>query len=416
LSEEEASVNRRLVAIAKEINAVSGRPDALDRICDSTRAALGCEWSLILLKDPVRGTFRVAGGVSPDADTLREISALELVPGTFPLLDRILSNELVDIPQPALAGPTTASFMYRWHMRYLLATKLTRSGQVIGILVAGGGEVVREISQRVRQLFRGIAPHVAIALNNVLLVADLRRADQLKSEFLSTMSHELRTPLNVILGYTELLSDDAFGRLLAEQRDTIARVHASALSLLELINTTLDVNRIEAGRLPVELAQVDLGAFFHEMHDTLESLPRSPGVALRWEVAVDGARVRTDASKLKIIIKNLLGNALKFTEEGEVSVRASYDAHGGRLHVTTADTGRGIAPDDVAHIFDMFRQVGNGHDLGGVGLGLYIVKRFVEQLAGEVTVNSTLGAGSTFTVSIPAAVLPADAPARQHAA
>lgn len=410
-------MNRTLVAIAKEINAVLGRADALDRICDSTRAALGCDWSLILLNDEPLGTFRVAGAVSPHADALAEVTAFQFTPESFPLIGLILGDDLVEIAQPAAADPVTAGFMQRWHTRYVLATKLTRSGQVIGILAAGGSDVVNAVSARVRQLFRGIAPHAAIALNNVRLVNDLRRADQLKSEFLSAMSHELRTPLNVILGYTELLGDSAFGPLLDEQRDTIGRVHTSARSLLELINATLDVSRLEAGRLPVQLADVSLRELFDDMHDELTRLPHAPEVILRWSgTAVDGMRVRTDATKLKIIVKNLVGNALKFTPSGEVSVHASYAAHSAQLHLSVADTGAGIAADDLAHIFDMFRQVGNGRDRGGVGLGLYIVKRFVEQLQGEIGVASTPGAGTTFTVVIPAAAVAGESPLEQRAA
>ena len=416
LSEEEAAVNRKLVAIAKEINAVLERPDALDRICESTRAALGCDWSLILLRDETDGTFRVAGAVSPHTEALREVTSFEFTPASFPLIGRILGNELVEIPQPPAADPITAGFMHRWHTRYLLATKLTRSGQVVGILAVGGDDAVDTISLRVRQLFRGIAPHATIALNNVRLVADLRRADQLKSEFLSTMSHELRTPLNVILGYTELLDDNAFGPLLNEQRDTVGRVYQSARSLLDLIDATLDVNRIEAGRLPVQLADVSLRALFDDMHHEFQHLPHAAAVILRWDVVVDGARVRTDASKLKIVVKNLVGNALKFTKSGEVTVRARYDLRSAHLHLSVADTGVGIAASDLAHIFDMFRQVGDGHDQGGVGLGLYIVKRFVEQLEGKVDVASTRGTGSTFSIAIPAVAVASESPLQQRAA
>jgi signal transduction histidine kinase len=179
----------------------------------------------------------------------------------------------------------------------------------------------------------------------------------------------------------------------------------------------LDVSRIEAGRLPVQLDDVSLHTLFDDVQDELKRLPHAPDVILRWYVAaLEGMHVRTDASKLKIIIKNLVGNALKFTELGEVSVRAGYDVRTARLHLWVTDTGTGIAADDLAHIFDMFRQVGNGRDLGGVGLGLYIVKRFVDQLEGEVTVTSTPGEGSTFRVAIPALAGAPESTLEQHAA
>jgi signal transduction histidine kinase len=182
------------------------------------------------------------------------------------------------------------------------------------------------------------------------------------------------------------------------------------------LHATLDVNRIEAGRLPVQLAEVSLRALFDDMVHELQQLPHAPDVILRWDVRVDGARVRTDVSKLKIIVKNLVGNALKFTESGDVAVQARYDPHTTQLHLSVADTGVGIAADDLAHIFDMFRQVGDGHDQGGVGLGLYIVKRFVEQLDGTINVASAQGTGSTFSVAIPTAAVASESPLQQRAA
>ena len=166
----------------------------------------------------------------------------------------------------------------------------------------------------------------------------------------------------------------------------------------------------------MQLSEVSLHTLFDDMSDELRQLRHGPGVVLRWDVIVDDRRVRTDASKLKIIMKNLVGNALKFTASGEVAVQANYDIRAARLHLSVADTGAGISAEDLTHVFDMFRQAGNGRHLGGVGLGLYIVKRFVEQLEGEVSAASTPGQGSIFTISVPAVTV-AQAPAvQQHAA
>jgi signal transduction histidine kinase len=414
LSEDEAAVNRTLVAAAREINAVLGQADALDRVCASTRAALRCDWSWVLLTSE-GSTFRYGGGVSRNADALRELSAIEFDTFSFPLLTRILAEEHVEIPSLAAADPMTAHFMERWGTQHMLATRLTRSGQVVGILAAGGRETVEAIPLRRRLLFRGIAQHAAIAVSNVRLVSDLRAADQLKSEFLSTMSHELRTPLNVIIGYSELLAEDAFGPLSGDQRDTVGRVLNSARSLLELINATLDVNRIEAGRTPVQLSEVGLHDLVEDICRDAQQLPCKPDVQLRWDIGVNGERIRTDPGKLKIVAKNLIGNALKFTEKGYVCGRIAYDADIGHVMFSVVDTGRGIHRDDLGHIFDMFRQAGNGDQQGGVGLGLYIVKRFVEQLGGHVSVVSRPGHGSTFTVTVPVSRVERQA-VEQHAA
>ena len=402
-SEEEAAINRTLVHIAREINASLDPRSVLDRIAASTRAALRCDWSVILLWDERRNAFRVAGGAGDHPEAYREVSAFEFSPATFPLMEHILSDEYLEIPDRSATDAVSAGFLQRWYTNYLQSGTLMCSGSVVGILAAGGRHAGGAFSQRTRQLFRGIAQHAAIALNNVRLVADLRHADRLKSEFVSAMSHELRTPLNVIMGYTDLLMAEDFGPLHGEQQDILGRVHESACTLLELVNETLDVSRLDAGRSPVLLREVSIRAFMEEVERETSLLPRKPEVDLRWDLRLGYDRVRTDPNKLKIILKNLIGNALKFTDAGHVAVRVHYDRRTGALQLQVAVTGSGIPGDDLPHIFDMFRQGGNGPDHGGVGLGLYILKRFVEQLQGEASVTSVPGEGSTFTVSIPAA-------------
>jgi signal transduction histidine kinase len=410
--EEEAGVSQSLVAIAKEINDSLDADDVLDRIAGVTRSALHATWSVILLRDPQRDAFLVVGGagaVPNDIATLRDV---EFGPGAFPLLDRMLAERDVvlsdDAGDPASDGP-----LQRWRTRSLLGAALCRD-TVVGLLLAGTRVVAPRFSDRGRDLFAGIAQHVAIALNNVRLVADLRRANELKSEFLSTMSHELRTPLNVIIGYADLLRDQAFGPLLAEQQDVLGRLRTNADSLLELINATLEVNRIEAGRSGVHVREVDLRQLLTELQLETEHLPRHSGVALRWEGARANNVVRTDPVKLKIVVRNLIGNALKFTRRGGVAVQVGFDARTRLLDVVVRDTGPGIDPEHLSKIFDMFHQGPNEANPGGVGLGLYIVKRFVEMLGGRVSVTSHLGDGSVFRVSLPAGIAASPASLEEH--
>jgi signal transduction histidine kinase len=408
-SEETAAVNRTLMDIAREINVLLDPRSVLDRIASCTQTALGGDWTLILLRDERAATFRAAAAIGRDADTVAELGAFEFGAATFPLLERIAGERYLEVADRAAVDAVSARLLQRWHTQALLTAGLTRSGHVTGVLAVGRRQGRGAFPAAARELFRGIAQHAAVALHNVRLVDDLRRADRLKSEFVSTMSHELRTPLNVILGYTELLLDGAFGALPEEPHQIVGRVRGSACSLLELVNATLDVSRLEAGRAPVELCEVNLHSLIDELQHEAQQLPRQPGVELCWDTTAATARVRSDPLKLKIIIKNLVGNALKFTAAGTVGVRVAYDVPAERLTLAVCDTGSGIAEDDLAHIFDMFRQGHEGSERGGVGLGLYILKRFVEQLGGTVHVSSAPQVGSTFTVSVPATAVAADA-------
>jgi signal transduction histidine kinase len=237
-----------------------------------------------------------------------------------------------------------------------------------------------------------------MALENSRLVEELRRASQLKSEFVSTMSHELRTPLSVILGYTDMLGDDGIDG--AERTRTIGRIRRAGLELLEMIEATLSLGRLDAGRDPACIERLEVDHLLQELAAEFAALGPRPATALRFEAA-GALLVDTDRRKLRMILKNLVGNALKFTPSGEVVVRC--EPHRDRCAFVVRDTGIGIASEHLPVIFEMFRQADSSdtRSYGGVGLGLYIVQRLVDQLGGDIAVASAPGRGTTFTVTLP---------------
>lgn len=233
-----------------------------------------------------------------------------------------------------------------------------------------------------------------------ILYAKAQKAERIKTEFLATVSHELHTPLTTLLGYTELLRDESYGRTTGEQRAALSRVHASARILQQAISSMLDASRVDFSDEQLSCNEFELDEVFAELR---ASLPDMAQVALHWPAAADVPPLRTDQDKLRTILRNLLENACKYTPRGMISVTSRWDGCVDEVELTVADTGIGIAGADLGVIFEAFRQGGGRGDNArpGVGLGLYIVQRLAARLGGEVRVESTLGMGSAFTVRIP---------------
>lgn len=226
-------------------------------------------------------------------------------------------------------------------------------------------------------------------------------ANRAKSEFLATMSHELRTPLQIILGYTELLREEAFGPLTPEQTAPLSSVDRSARELLDLITAMLDLSRLEAGRLPLTVSCVDAVQVLAEVWRETQLLQEQSPLTFVWQVDEPRLVVQTDPQYLKVILKNLLDNAIKYTEAGRITLTAQ--GHAESVEIQIVDTGIGIPPEALSQIFEPFSQVDHSdrRKYGGVGLGLHIVRRFIERLGGRVNVESEVGRGTTFRVRIP---------------
>jgi ammonium transporter len=221
-----------------------------------------------------------------------------------------------------------------------------------------------------------------------------------KSRFLANMSHELRTPLNAIIGFTRLVSRNADG-LPTKQVDNLGKILGSAEHLLALIDEILDLSRSEAGKVRLDVAETDVGGVLREVADSLEPLVDRPRVRVVVEADPDLPPIATDRDKVKQILLNLLSNAIKYTDEGSILMRA--DAVDGRLRIAVSDTGIGIPPNELGKVFLEFHRADSApaQARGGTGLGLAISQRLARALGGGVTVDSRLGAGSTFTVDLP---------------
>jgi signal transduction histidine kinase len=278
---------------------------------------------------------------------------------------------------------------------------LRRGGDIFGGLSVGYRERTEPFSPQQERIARGLAQLASLALENARLVEELEGANRVKSEFVATMSHELRTPLNSIIGYNELLLDGEFGPVTSNQSDILRRVSRSADELLDLINTTLDMSRLEAGRVLLDLRDVRPATLLAELDNETSALQTRPEVACLWEIAPDLPTLHTDPMKFKVIVKNLLTNALKFTERGTVTLTARPHRQG--VEIRVADTGPGIPASALPYIFEAFRQADSSSTRrhGGVGLGLYIVRRLLDVLGGDVTVDSVEGRGTTFTLWFP---------------
>jgi signal transduction histidine kinase len=400
VQQEETEIAAALLEVAQVLDVNLGAPDMLERVNDLALGMVCSDMCGIYIWDDEAAAFRLRASKGVPQAVLDEIAGLEFTVDSLPIVGVLRAGEPLEITAPEGQDLIPADLMRRWRFSSVLYTPLLRRGETVGLVTYAYHERTGPFSSRQRRLATGIAHATTIALQNARLIADLQAASRLKSDFVATMSHELRTPLNVITGYTELINEGAFGDLPDGLADTVGRIRRSAMELIDLVNATLDLGRLEAGRDGATIAPVHVGDLLGEIGHEVETLV-APGVQLRSDDSGVPGAVLTDRVKLKTIVKNLVGNALKFTQRGRVVVTAIVDD--GELIMQVADTGIGIPAEGLPVIFDMFRQLDASHTrrYGGVGLGLYIVRRLTSLLGGSVDVQSAPGAGSTFTVRLP---------------
>ncbi|HUI27958.1 MAG TPA: HAMP domain-containing sensor histidine kinase, partial [Candidatus Kryptonia bacterium] len=397
---EASEVAEALFAATRDISTSLEATEVAARVARNAWTATQSIAAAVLLWDADREVFRIAA-VSGGGSGNSEMQQLEVPLRTAAPLQSALDEGMADIPRSALRDPVLDALMRRWKAAAILAARLQRGDRLLGLVITARRTAVAAPAKACRVL-SGIALQAASALESANLVNDLRTASSLREEFTATMSHELRTPLNVIIGYTEMQREGLFGDLSPEHLETLQRVHEQSLQLLELIQATLDVGRLERGLMTVELRDVSVQDVMAQLFAAVPPGWRKPSVQLSWRVDPAVPRIRSDAAKLQVIVRNLVHNALKFTDSGQVTVTVTADPNRERVHFVVQDSGRGIAAQDLNVIFEMFRQSSERDPAaGGVGLGLYIVKRLVALLGGEIDVRSAPGRGATFRVHLP---------------
>ena len=291
--------------------------------------------------------------------------------------------------------------------RSCLGVPMMRDGQVIGAIFVARAEACLFSDAQV-QLLKTFADQAIIAIENTRLFEEIARksreleiASQHKSQFVANMSHELRTPLAAILGYAELIQEGFYGPLPEKSMDALTRIRSNGKHLLGLINTVLDIAKIESGQFTLNIGEYALESVVETVRAATESLAAAKNLALKTEVAQRMPLGLGDEQRLTQVLLNLVGNALKFTDAGEVRIVA-MPANGG-FSVRVTDTGPGIPDEEQTRIFEEFHQVdaSNTKAKGGTGLGLAIAKQIVQMHGGRIWVESTLGKGSTFQVELP---------------
>jgi signal transduction histidine kinase len=316
-------------------------------------------------------------------------------------------SQVLDITVPGAYESRLRENLIESGVRAILAVPMVREDLLTGCLVVSRNSP-GEFPAETIDLLRTFATQSALAIQNARLFRELADkshqlevASQHKSEFLANMSHELRTPLNAIIGFSEVLADRMFGELNEKQEEYLKDIYASGTHLLSLINDILDLSKIEAGRMELELSDFHLPAALDNALTLVRERAGRRSITLQMGVDDRLGRVRADERKIRQVVLNLLSNAIKFTPEGG-RIEVAAVPKDGSVEVSVSDTGVGIAPEDHEAVFEEFRQVGTAEKKAeGTGLGLTLCRKFIELHGGRIWVKSQVGEGSTFTFTIP---------------
>lgn len=404
---EHHAENASLRRLAREMAAVEDSSALLELLCAAASELCHASGAAVLRGSGAEGEVVSASG----AMTLG-------LQRRFPLdgsvaLEALQSRGVVSVENFTQSERPLGRIVPELRIGPMLAAPLIAHDTLLGVLTVVRSEHGVPFSAHEAQRLSVIADHAALAMWKAELLEQSRAADRAKGRFLATISHELRTPLTALTGYEELLADEVMGPLSEPQTDVLERMRSVTHHLTVMIEEVLAFSSIEAGRevvRPTEFLAEDL---VRAAAAIVEPLARQKRLVLRFELPSEPIRLTSDIDKVRQIIVNLAGNAVKFTDEGEVCVGLSHahvpgsgddDTTRSEARFSISDTGPGIAPEDVRRLFRPFSQVDAGltRRHGGTGLGLYISQRLAHLLGGRIEVSSELGSGSTFTLALPA--------------
>jgi len=414
--QEAAEVREQQAATAEILQVISNSPSDVQPVFDTivrhAVALCDCVFANVFRYDGEQLHFVASHNLPPQyVDMLRR--KYPMPPDRSQLSGRVTLTKAIARMEDAAADP---DYDHRFSNESLggvsasrmLGVPMMREQRILGAIVVGWGKA-GPISPTHEALLKTFADQAAIAIENVRLFHELEEKNahietvsRHKSEFLANMSHELRTPLNAIIGFSEALRERYFGDLNDKQDEYVMDIRESGLHLLSLINDILDLSKVEAGKMELELSDFDLPTALRNIVTLVKERAQRHRISLQLDLASSVGAIRADERKIKQIMLNLLSNAVKFTPDGgSVVVAAGRD--GQAIGISVTDTGPGIAQEDQPAVFEEFRQVGPKSErrVEGTGLGLPLAKKFVELHGGEIWVKSKIGEGSTFSFTLP---------------
>jgi signal transduction histidine kinase len=403
--------------VGQTISSTLDLEKVLETIVSHAVQLSGTDCGVIYEYDEDTKEFHLRASHRMEAEAVEAVRATPVRVGEGATGRAVIMREPVQVPdildQRDYAATRARPLLTRLGYRSLLSVPLLREQQIMGALTVWRRQT-GEFKPEVVNLLQTFATQSALAIHNARLFREIEdksrqieAANRHKSEFLANMSHELRTPLNAIIGFSEVLQERLFGELNDKQAEYTDDILTSGQHLLSLINEILDLSKVEAGRMELELSTFDLPLAIDNARTFVRERAVKHGITLDVDVDERLGEYVGDERKIKQILLNLLSNAVKFTPEGgRISITASKTDSGAEISVS--DTGIGIPSAEQPTIFEEFRQVGGdyAHKKEGTGLGLTLAKKFVELHGGKIWVESEVGQGSTFSFTLPERLMP----------